>query len=238
MFQEIIDQLKIKAEEKVGIRLNENQLRQFALFGELLLEWNKKVNLTRIIEPEQVIVKHFLDSLILAGYPLGDKICDIGTGAGFPGIPLKIALPSLEVTLIDSLRKRIDFINIVINELRLTSVHARHFRAEEFGRQTNNRCYFDSVTSRAVAGLPVLLEYALPILRIGGFFYAMKSVQVEEELKTINKPLEILGGSLDRVEEINLGPLAEHRTLVVIEKVGETPKQYPRKAGMPEKKPL
>lgn len=238
MFQEIIDQLDAQAKEKIGLRLNEKQLRQFILFGDLLLEWNKKINLTRIVEPEQVVVKHFLDSLILAGYALGNKLCDIGTGAGFPGIPLKITLPSLEVTLMDSLKKRIDFLNIVIEELGLISVRAIHFRAEEFGQQAQNRHYFESVASRAVAGLPVLLEYALPLLKIGGFFYAMKSVQVEEELKIINRPLEILGGLVDRIEEINLGPLAERRTVVVIKKVDETPKQYPRKAGMPEKKPL
>lgn len=238
MFQDSIGILKELAEEKLRIQLTPEQVEQFVIYGNLLLEWNQKMNLTRITEPEQIIVKHFLDSIALANYALGSSLCDIGTGAGFPGIPIKIALPGLEVNLVDSLNKRVDFLHTVIDQLKLTKTKAVHSRAEDFGRNSENRNVFASVTSRAVANLPVLLEYALPLLKIGGFFYALKGPQVFQEISEGKKALEVLGGSIEGIEELNLGPMAEYRAIIKVRKDRNTPSEYPRKAGLPEKKPL
>ncbi|MHB1652532.1 MAG: 16S rRNA (guanine(527)-N(7))-methyltransferase RsmG [Desulfitobacteriaceae bacterium] len=238
MFREVMGVLQELALEKIGLELNSEQLNQFTLYGEMLLEWNQRMNLTRIVEPQDIIVKHFLDSLVVGKFALGPKICDIGTGAGFPGLPVKIARPDLEVVLVDSLGKRIDFLKAVTAALGLTAVQCVHSRAEDFGRSKEYRELFDCAVSRAVASLPVLLEYSLPVLKVGGVFLAAKGLQTKDEVSECQKALDILGGIVDGIEEFNLGPLAEHRSLVIVRKVRETPAAYPRKAGVPERKPL
>lgn len=238
MFRERISLLTDLAQEKLKLSLSPRQVEQFALYGEMLLDWNQRQNLTRITDPGQIIVKHFLDSLVLAKEDLGRSLCDMGTGAGFPGVPVKIALPALSVTLVDSLAKRIAFLQELSRALDLPGVECVHARAEDFGRMGSSRHAFDSVASRALAALPVLLEYALPLIRVGGRFFAFKGGQAEDEVKSSRKALAVLGGEMERVEEFSLGPLAEHHSLILVRKIKETPADYPRKAGVPEKKPL
>ncbi|MDA8221856.1 MAG: 16S rRNA (guanine(527)-N(7))-methyltransferase RsmG, partial [Desulfitobacterium hafniense] len=207
-------------------------------FGDLLLEWNQRLNLTRITDPQEVILKHFIDSMVLAKFIQGIHLADLGTGAGFPGIPLKILRPELKVVLIDSLKKRLDFLDVVIEKLDLQDINTIHARAEDFGRNRKYRKYFDTVSSRAVARLPILLEYALPVLKIKGRFLAAKGLQADQELAESGKALKILGGMSEGIEHFNLGSSAEHRAVILIRKVGQTPSQYPRKAGTPSKSPI
>ena len=237
MFKEQIAELGNLAIEKLGVVLTEEQLEKFVLFGNLLLKWNAKVNLTRITEPGEVIIKHFLDSLVVVPFLYGVRVCDVGTGAGFPGIPLLIAKPELEATLVDSLAKRIEFVKTVAQELNL-SLEAIHSRAEDFARLQQFRESYDSVVSRAVAALPILAEYALPLLKNGGVFFAFKGSQAGEEVRAAAKALDVLGGKVEEIREFNLGASAEHRSLLVIRKYRETPPVYPRKAGVPERRPL
>jgi 16S rRNA (guanine527-N7)-methyltransferase len=223
---------------KIGIKIEDNQLNQFSLYGELLVEWNEKINLTSITDPEEIMVKHFLDSLTLAQWVQGNDVADIGTGAGFPGVPLKIILPNKNFSLVDSLAKRLDFLQELILKLGLNKVNTIHARAEDFGRDTQFRGQYDTVVSRAVARLPVLLEYAIPVLKVGGVFLAAKGSQAEEEIKESGNALTILGARIKDIKKFNLGEGAEHRSIVIIEKIKETPRQYPRKAGTPSRKPL
>nr|WP_206811279.1 16S rRNA (guanine(527)-N(7))-methyltransferase RsmG [Paradesulfitobacterium ferrireducens] len=238
MFQEFASYLEEKALAKLGLTLTQTQIEQFCAYGDMLLEWNEKVNLTSIVEPREVILKHFIDSLALSRWIKGGSLADIGTGAGFPGIPLKICLPELEVLLLDSLGKRIDFLNHVLKELDLQGASAVHARAEEAGRNKAYRELFDYTSSRAVARLPVLLEYAIPLTKTGGLFLAAKGAQVDEEVEVSTKALEILGCSILEIEQYSLGEEAEHRAVIVVEKVKQTPAAYPRKPGIPGKKPL
>jgi 16S rRNA (guanine527-N7)-methyltransferase len=223
---------------KLGIKLDDTQVEQFSIYADLLIEWNERVNLTSITDPQEIVIKHFIDSLTLGQYMKAHKLADIGTGAGFPGIPLKILHPELHVFLVDSLAKRLDFLKVVIDQLGLHQVETIHSRAEDFGRDSKYRESFDRVTSRAVARLPVLLEYAVPLLKKNGIFLAAKGTQVDDEVRESKKALEALGGKINGVERFNLGTEAEHRAIVIVEKVKETPKAYPRKAGTPAKKPL
>lgn len=222
----------------IGIKLSDTQLEQFSLYGDLLVEWNEKMNLTSITDPQEIIVKHFLDSLTLTPWVQGDKVVDIGTGAGFPGIPLKIFYNDKSFTLVDSLAKRLDFLQAVIMKLNLDCVTTIHTRAEDFGRNPQYRGQFDTVVSRAVARLPVLLEYALPVLNAGGVFLAAKGSQAEDEVKESANALEVLGAQVIDIKKFNLGEEAEHRSIIIIKKIKETPRQYPRKAGTPAKNPL
>lgn len=230
--------LKDLALEKLAIELSPDQIEKFSLYAELLVQWNEKVNLTSITEPEEIILKHFIDSLSLAPFVKGLKMADIGTGAGFPGVPLKILLPEVKVYLVDSLAKRLDFLEVVIESLGLTDVETVHARAEDFARDPLYREKFSCVTSRAVARLPVLLEYAVPLLELGGYFLAAKGSQVDEEISESHKALQVLGAEIKDVKRLSLGQEAEHRSIVVVEKLSHTPKGYPRKAGTPAKKPL
>lgn len=238
MFREWKETLCSLGEEKVGIVLTDRQAEQFCEYGELLLAWNEKMNLTAITEPQEVIIKHFVDSLVLVKMIHQGRLADVGTGAGFPGIPLKIMNPELDVVLVDSLAKRLEFLNVVIQKLQLTDIVTVHSRAEDAGRDPRFREKFDCVTARAVARLPVLLELCLPLVKKGGECLLAKGPQAFEEIKEAEKALELLGGSLSGVKSFNLAEGAEHRTVVVVKKVAGTPAQYPRRAGTPEKKPL
>ncbi|WP_296835053.1 16S rRNA (guanine(527)-N(7))-methyltransferase RsmG [Marvinbryantia sp.] len=225
---------------EMGIDLSEKQFLQFEKYYELLTEWNSFMNLTAITEHEEVLKKHFLDSLsIVKAVKMEDihTVMDIGTGAGFPGIPLKISYPHLKVVLLDSLGKRVKFLNHVINELGLEDISAIHGRAEDFARQAEYREQFDLCVSRAVANLSSLSEYCLPYTRKNCLFVSYKSGKVEEELENAKRAISLLGGKVEYVSKFMLTDAGE-RALVVIRKEKHTPNKYPRKAGLPSREPL
>lgn len=225
--------------DKLGIELTEIQVKQFYNYMNLLIEWNKKINLTAIIEPEEIILKHFVDSLTISKYiPLGTRLIDVGTGAGFPGIPLKIVRQDIDITLLDSLQKRINFLNIVIDELKLEKIIAIHSRVEDFGKNKEYREKYDISTSRAVANLSTLSEYLLPLVKVGGKIISMKGSLIEDELENSKNAIKILGGQLEKVDEFELPDTDIKRNVVLISKIKDTPNKYPRKAGEPSKKPL
>ncbi len=229
-----------KCLEQWNLQLDEKQIGQFHKYRELLIEWNSFMNLTTITEPQEVELKHFVDSLALLSYmDLKDlSLIDLGTGAGFPGVPLKIAIPSLQVTLVDSLQKRIGFLETVVKELNLTGIDAVHARAEDLAHDGNFREQFDVCTSRAVANLATLSEYCLPFVKKGGYFVPYKSDKVEEELQEAAYAIEQTGGSSERIEMFSLPDSDCKRSLIFIRKVNPTPGKYPRKAGTPSKNPL
>lgn len=225
---------------EMGIDLSEKQLLQFEKYYELLTEWNSFMNLTAITEHEEVLKKHFLDSLSIAkAVKMEDihTVMDIGTGAGFPGIPLKISYPHLKVVLLDSLGKRVKFLNHVINELGLEDISAIHGRAEDFARQAEYREQFDLCVSRAVANLSSLSEYCLPYTRKNCLFVSYKSGKVEEEMENAKRAISLLGGKVEHVSKFMLTDAGE-RALVVIRKEKHTSNKYPRKAGLPSREPL
>ncbi len=225
--------------EELHIVLSEEQINQFIRYYEMLVEKNKVMNLTAITEFDEVIEKHFLDSLsLIKVYDLTKEVSvlDMGTGAGFPGIPLKIAFPELKVTLVDSLNKRILFLQEVIDTLQLKNIDALHARAEELGKNKSYREQFDLVVSRAVANLASLGEYCIPFAKLGGNFISYKSGEIEEEVKNAKNAVFLLGGKVKEVYKFDL--YEQKRSFVVIDKVKGTPKAYPRKAGTPTKMPL
>lgn len=225
---------------EMGIILSEDQLLQFEKYYKLLVEWNTFMNLTAITEHEEVLKKHFLDSLsIVKTVNMKDihTVMDIGTGAGFPGIPLKISYPHLKVVLLDSLGKRVKFLNHVIGELGLEDISAIHGRAEDFARQAEYRESFDLCVSRAVANLSSLSEYCIPYTKKDNLFISYKSGKIEEELETAKRAISLLGGKVENLCKFALTDAGE-RTLVVIRKEKPTPKKYPRKAGLPSREPL
>ncbi|MDR2021665.1 MAG: 16S rRNA (guanine(527)-N(7))-methyltransferase RsmG [Hungatella sp.] len=227
----------------LSIELEENQINQFYNYFELLVEWNKFMNLTAITEMDEVITKHFVDSLSLikAVEEIGTKdyrIIDVGTGAGFPGIPLKIAFPDLRITLMDSLNKRVNFLNEVINGLGLEKIEAIHGRAEDLGRDALHREQYDFCVSRAVANLSTLSEYCMPFVKMGGHFIPYKSGKIEEELAAAKHAIFLLGGSVEEVKTFLLPGTDAERSLVKIIKNNGISKKYPRKAGLPSKEPL
>lgn len=235
-----MENLKRKA-SMLGISLTQKQLDQFKAYYEMLIEKNKVMNLTAITEWEEVIDKHFIDSisLVKAADLSGEKrILDLGCGAGFPGIPLKIAFPNLKITLLDSLNKRINFLKDVIAELGLEEVEALHGRAEDYARKPEYREQFDYCVSRAVANLTSLSEYCIPYVKEDGYFISYKSGKVKEEVKEVKKALFLLGGQLEDVVSFTLPETDMERDFVLIKKEKKTPKKYPRKAGIPTKEPL
>lgn len=227
--------------KELSILLNDKQIQQFEQYYNILVEWNKVMNLTAITEYEEVVEKHFLDSLTIVNAIHVEKIetlIDVGTGAGFPGIPLKIAFPHLKVTLLDSLNKRIKFLNEVINLLELNDIKAIHGRAEDYAKQAEYREQYDICVSRAVANLATLSEYCLPYVKVDGLFVPYKSGEIDEELKSSEKAVSILGGKVEEVVKFQLPGTDIGRAFVKIHKIKETKKKYPRKAGMPTKEPL
>lgn len=232
--------LEIKLKE-LNIQINEIQKKQFDTFYSMLVEWNKVMNLTGITEYEEVIEKHFVDSLSIVNiFDLSEinTVIDVGTGAGFPGIPLKIAFPHLKITLLDSLNKRINFLDSVIDELKLDGIYTIHGRAEDFAKKDDYRERYDLCVSRAVANLSTLSEYCLPYIRIGGIFISYKSGDVDDEVLESKKAISILGGKLDNVVKFQLPGTDINRSFIKIEKIKNTGKKYPRKAGLPSKEPL
>lgn len=232
--------LEIKLKE-LNIQINEIQKKQFDTFYSMLVEWNKVMNLTGITEYEEVIEKHFVDSLSIVNiFDLSEinTVIDVGTGAGFPGIPLKIAFPHLKITLLDSLNKRINFLDSVIDELKLDGIYTIHGRAEDFAKKDDYRERYDLCVSRAVANLSTLSEYCLPYIRVGGMFVSYKSGDVDDEVLESKKAISILGGKLDNVVKFQLPGTDINRSFIKIEKIKNTGKKYPRKAGLPSKEPL
>lgn len=227
--------------ETLGIRLTDVQKRQFDRYYELLIEWNRVMNLTGITEYDEVNLKHFTDSLTIVRIKDMENVStliDVGTGAGFPGIPVKIAFPYIKVTLLDSLNKRIKFLNQVVEELDLEDVVTLHGRAEDYAKKEEYREQFDLCASRAVANLSTLSEYCLPFIKKGGCFVSYKSADSDEEIQQSEKALDILGGKIEKVDKFVLPGSDMGRALVMIEKVKNTPRKYPRKAGVPSKEPL
>ncbi|MGV3354928.1 16S rRNA (guanine(527)-N(7))-methyltransferase RsmG [Streptococcus orisratti] len=224
-----------------GFTLSDLQKNQFERYFELLIEWNKKINLTAITEKEEVYLKHFYDSLapVLQGHIKNEpvRLLDIGAGAGFPSLPMKILCPELEVTIIDSLNKRINFLTLLAGELGLDRVHFYHGRAEDFGQDKTFRATFDIVTARAVARMQVLSELTIPFLTIGGRLIALKAAAADEELADAKNALALLFAKVVLTYNYQL-PNGDARNLTIVEKKKETPNKYPRKAGLPNKKPL
>lgn len=231
--------IMISYAEKINIKFTEEQLEKFYQYMNMLLEWNEKINLTAITEPKEVIIKHFIDSLSIWGeIKDNSKIIDVGTGAGFPGIPLKIYNNTLNVTLLDSLNKRTVFLKEVIEKLNLKNIEVIHGRAEDYAKIDKYRENYDYAISRAVAPLNILLEYLSPYVKIGGNVIAMKGSNAEEEIKNSNNALKVLKCKIIESSKINLPENAGERYIILIEKKEKTPKMYPRNAGIPKKKPL
>ncbi len=237
MFREELEQ----AAEAYGISLTSHQRGQLGMYYRLLMEWNQKMNLTAITEPHEVAVKHMIDSLSAFDeddFPENAAIIDVGTGAGFPGIPLKIFRPDLRLTLLDSLNKRISFLQAVVDALQLEQAVCVHGRAEEAARKKEYREHYDIAVSRAVARLSVLSEYCLPFVKKGGVFLALKGMKYQEEMEEAEKAVKILGGGEMKARSVHLPGLEDKRAVISVRKLSATPKTYPRKAGTPERNPI
>lgn len=226
---------------ELGLSLTNHQVEQLLKYKELLVEWNEKVNLTAITEDRDIMIKHFLDSLSCAKMPYienGLKVIDVGTGAGFPGIPINIYYPDVSLTLLDSLNKRIKFLMEVCSSIGLDHVNFQHGRAEDFGNNKLFREKYDIAVARAVAQLNSLCEYCLPFVKVGGYFICQKGPNIDEELKTAKKAIELLGGRLVEKRDVKLPFSDITHNIIIIEKIKHTPTKYPRKAGTPTKSPL
>jgi len=225
--------------KKIDIELTEKQVNQFYKYMELLLEWNEKINLTAITDCKEIILKHFIDSLTISKYiKENQSLVDVGTGAGFPGIPLKIVREDIEITLLDSLNKRINFLNEIINELELKNIKTIHARVEEFGKNKKYREKFDIATSRAVANLSILSEYMLPLIKQNGIAICMKGSEINKEIEESEIAIKILGGKVKNIDSFNLVDTDNKRNIIIISKIKNTPSKYPRKPGTPSKEPL
>ena len=231
-----------KMQEKskdLGVSFFVEQLEQFFEYMKLLIEWNEKINLTAITEPDEIILKHFIDSITILKEIKNDaRIVDVGTGAGFPGIPLSIMNPTLKITLVDSLNKRLIFLQEVVKKLKLENIEIVHARAEELGQNKKYRESFDVATSRAVANLSTLSEYLIPLVKINGKVISMKAGDTQDEIDGAKKAIKVLGGKIEKVDEFNLPQTDIRRTIILIKKEEKTPNKYPRKAGTPSKDPI
>ena len=224
---------------KIQLNVNDEVLNKFCAYMTNLLEWNEKINLTAITDEDDIILKHFIDSLTILEYiPEKSNVIDVGTGAGFPGIPLKIVREDINMTLMDSLNKRITFLNEIINKLGLKKINAIHSRAEELAKIPEHREKYDIAVSRAVANLSTLSEYMIPFVKVGGKCICMKGSNIEEELKTAKNAIKELGGEIEKVINFKLPDSDNERNIIIIKKVRNTKSKYPRKAGMPSKEPL
>lgn len=231
----------VLALKEQGIELNEKQIQQFRSYFEILVEWNEKMNLTAITDEPSVYLKHFYDSISASfhfDFTKVESVCDVGAGAGFPSLPIKICFPHLHVTIVDSLNKRIQFLNHLSEQLGLENVDFVHARAEEFGQNAQYREKFDLVTARAVARLSVLSELCIPLVKEGGQFLALKAASGEDEMKDAKKAISVLGGKLVHHVAFELPVENSERTIYVFDKVKTTPKKYPRKPGTPNKTPI
>ena len=236
--EEFFEKMQEKSTD-LGVRFLVEQIEQFFEYMNLLIEWNEKMNLTAITDPEEIILKHFIDSItILKELEDNSKIVDVGTGAGFPGIPLSIMNPTLKITLVDSLNKRLLFLKEVVNKLNLKNIEIVHASAEEFGQNKKYRESFDVATSRAVANLSTLSEYLIPLVKVGGKIISMKASDAKQELNEAKKAIEVLGGIVEKVDEFNLPQSDIGRTVIIIKKDKTTPNKYPRKPGTPSKEPI
>lgn len=236
-----MDDLLEERLKDISIQLDDNKRNQFMEFYKLLIEWNQYMNLTAITEYEEVVEKHFVDSLsIVKAINLCEKenIIDIGTGAGFPGIPIKIIYPHLKVTLLDSLNKRVKFLNTIIEKLELKNINVIHGRAEDYAKQKEYREKYELCVSRAVANLSTLSEYCIPYISVGGMFISYKSDEIDEELLKSKNAVKILGAKISDVIRFQLPGTDIRRSFIKIEKIKNTPKIYPRRAGIPGKEPL
>ena len=230
-----------KGIDQVGLELSQEEIEKFKSYKELLKDWNERIDITTIVEDDEVDIKHFLDSLSILESGViseGMKVIDVGTGGGFPGLPLKIVRDDLEVLLLDSLNKRIGFLDKVVEELGLDKIWALHGRAEELSRQKEYREQFDLGTSRAVANLRTLSEYVLPFVKPGGYFISMKGPEVEDEVEEAKNAIELLGGQLEAIKYVKIPESDIVHSLVIIKKVRNTKDKYPRGGGKPRKKPL
>jgi 16S rRNA (guanine527-N7)-methyltransferase len=224
-----------------GISLDRNQIRAFEAYADFLLEWNQRINLTAITDRDEIWAKHFLDSLSclkVIPSPGEIRIIDVGTGAGFPGIPLKIAVPEIQLTLVESVGKKAEFCRLLVRHLRLIGVTILHARAEEVGRDPGHREQYDGAAARAVARLPVLAEYLLPLVKVGGWALAQKGESGPEEAEAAADAVRLLGGALDKIVPVEYTGIAEKRFLILLKKQSATPSNYPRRAGAASKKPL
>lgn len=236
--EEFFEKMQEKSND-LGVRFFVEQLEQFFEYMKLLIEWNEKMNLTAITDPDEIILKHFIDSItILKEIKDNSKLVDVGTGAGFPGIPLSIMNPTLKITLVDSLNKRLIFLQEVVNELKLKNIEIIHARAEELGQNKEYREKFDVATSRAVANLSTLSEYLIPLVKINGKVISMKAGEAEKEINEARNAIKVLGGTIEKKEEFNLPQTDIGRTIIVIKKEESTSKKYPRKSGIPSKDPI
>ena len=233
--------LEIQARSLLRLELTARQIRQFSSLSDLLLQWNERLNLTSITDPDAIVIQHFLDSLTLLKVIDADdapRLMDVGAGAGFPGLPLAIALPQTEVTLLESRAKKLKFIEAAGQALELDNIRTVHARAEDAGQSSAHRQGYDVVAARAVAAMPSLLEYLLPLAKVGGRAIAMLGSRAREDVERSRKAMTLLGGELHAIEPIMLPTLEQPRHLVVVHKARPTPKRYPRQAGMPTREPL
>jgi 16S rRNA (guanine527-N7)-methyltransferase len=224
----------------LGVDLSSEQLDQFSHFADHLIEWNARFNLTSIVDPRDIVIKHFLDSLsVMRAIPAkARRIIDVGAGAGLPGFPIKIVRPDLTVVMVEATRKKCDFLEAMIKELKVYNAFVVNARAEEVGRDPDHREYYDVAVARAVADLPVLTEYLLPLVKVGGVAIAQKSKNVAEEVERADTAILLLGGLDAQVIPVRVPGLPDERNLIVIEKLAETPEEYPRRVGIPAKKPI
>ena len=238
------ENILIDGAQKIGINLNKEQIKIFSQYLELLIQWNQKINLTSLKTPQEIIIKHFLDSIscikVFDKYIdiEGISIIDVGTGAGFPGIPIKIVCPSISLSLLEARKKKTIFLEKIVEEMNFQRVEILNGRAEAFGKCPDYREKYDIALSRAVALLSTLSEYCLPLIRVGGLFVAQRGRSYKEEIDKALKTVQLLGGELIGVENVRIPFINQERYLLVIKKIKDTPSKYPRKEGLPQKRPL